>query len=394
MKQKGMEKIEKTIRVLHVIGIMNRGGAETMIMNLYRHIDRRIIQFDFVENSNEQAAFDEEIHSMGGNVYRCPHYDVRNHFVYKRWWEDFFKTHHTEYTVVHGHLGSTAAIYLNIARKYKLFTIAHSHNTSGKSLIDIVYQIYAYPTRYIADCFFACSLDAGISRYGNRVCLKKTKEFHILKNAIETKRFEYNPIVRNQVRKQYHLENRKVIGHVGRFVTQKNHSFLIDIFKKVHDMDNNTILLLVGDGELKKDIDNKVKHLGIQDAVIFTGVQSDVVRFYQAMDLFVFPSLYEGLGIVAVEAQCTGLRCIISDKVSSECIVTDHQVSVCSLRDAVETWANHVLKRMNYKRTNSSEQVKKRGYDILQTSRWLTSFYLKKANIYDGVKAAEEMIKG
>jgi len=368
-----------SIRILHVIGIMNRGGAESMIMSLYRNIDRKKIQFDFVENSNEPAAFDKEIYSMGGLIYRCPHYHGKNHSAYIKWWEDFFKAHHAEYTIVHGHLGSTAAIYLNIARKYNIFTIAHSHNTAGRSLRDIIYQIYAYPTRHIADYFFACSLDAGVSRYGRRICLK-SKRFHVLNNAIETNKFKYDPVIRNEVRKKYHLESRKVIGHVGRFVTQKNHGFLIDIFKKVNDMDKDTILLLVGDGELRKDIEEKIKQLGLQNAVIFTGVQNDVAKFYQAMDLFLFPSLYEGLGIVAVEAQCTGLRCIISDKVSSECIVTDSLVVVCSLKDKAEIWAKNILKTIDYERIDCSEQVKRHGYDIRQTSEWLTNFYLEKAN--------------
>ncbi len=148
------------IRILHVIGIMNRGGAETMIMNLYRNIDRNKVQFDFVENSSEPAAFDEEILSLGGKIYRCPHYNGKNHFAYVKWWNTFFQKHPGEYPIVHGHLGSTAAIYLSVAKKHGAYTIAHSHSAGSGSAM---YRMFAYPTRYIAAKLFGCSKDAGLS---------------------------------------------------------------------------------------------------------------------------------------------------------------------------------------------------------------------------------------
>lgn len=154
------------IRVLHVIGIMNRGGAETMIMNLYRHVDRNKVQFDFVENEGETAAYDGEILALGGKIYRCPRYRGKNHLAYKRWWHDFFRSHPGEYPIVHGHIGSTAAIYLSIAKKYGAYTIAHSHSAGAGTA---AYQIFSYPTRFIADHFFACSDDAAVSRYGRKV---------------------------------------------------------------------------------------------------------------------------------------------------------------------------------------------------------------------------------
>ena len=177
--------MEAPIRVLHVIGIMNRGGAETMIMNLYRNIDRTKVQFDFVENSNEPAAFDAEIRALGGKVYRCPHYNGKNHFTYIKWWNTFFLTHKDEYPIVHGHLGSTAAIYLSIAKKYGAYTIAHSHSTGTGS---IIYRIFSYRTRYIADFFMACSVDAAIARYGKKVGNNKNY-CNILNNAINIDKF-------------------------------------------------------------------------------------------------------------------------------------------------------------------------------------------------------------
>ena len=168
------------IRVLHVIGIMNRGGAETMIMNLYRQIDREKVQFDFVEHSIEAAAYDEEIQRLGGRIFRCPHYTGKNHLAYVKWWNGFFEKHTGEYRIVHGHIGSTAAIYLSIAKKHGLFTVAHSHNSNGPlNPRELLYRILSYRTRFVADFFFACSKQAGEDRFGKRVTndTKKYKPF-------------------------------------------------------------------------------------------------------------------------------------------------------------------------------------------------------------------------
>lgn len=367
---------DKPIRVLHVIGSMNRGGAEVMIMNLYRNIDREKVQFDFVENTFEEAEFDKEILGLGGKIYRCPHYNGINHMAYKKWWKKFFKEHHTDYRIIHGHLGSTAAIYLKIAKMYNIYTIAHSHNTSGKSIKSLLYRVYSYPTRYIADYFFGCSIDAGISRYGKKVASDISK-FQVLNNAIDTEMFKYNPLLREEMRKKYQIDDKIVIGHVGRFVHQKNHEFLIDVFEQVHKKNSQLILVLIGDGILREKIEEKVNRLKLQNDVLFMGVQENISQFYQAMDVFVFPSLFEGLGIVAVEAQSSGLKCVVSDMVSRECIVTENQVTICSLQDNTERWADTILKKIHYNRSDSSEQIKSHGYDIRETSKWLTNFYLE-----------------
>ena len=210
------------IRILHVIGVLNRGGAETMIMNLYRSIDRTKVQFDFVENEGDEAAFDAEIRRLGGRIYHCPRYKGLNHFAYERWWNDFFKSHRGEYPIVHGHIGSTAAIYLSIAKKYGAFTIAHSHSAG---LGSTMYRIFAYPTRYIADHFFACSRAAGVSGYGKKVG-NDISRCQMLNNAINAKKFVFCREARQQMRNDLHLsDNTVVIGHVGRFVEAKNHLF-------------------------------------------------------------------------------------------------------------------------------------------------------------------------
>lgn len=203
------------IRVLQVIGSMNRGGAEAMIMNLYRNIDQTKVQFDFVENTDKPAAFDEEILSLGGRIFRCPHYNGKNHIQYVNWWNDFFHDHAGEYGVVHGHLGSTAAIYLKAAKKHGIFTIAHSHN--ARTTIDLrglLYSAYSYPVRFIADQFFTCSRAAGISRYGKKIGGSANRCIS-LNNAIETAAFAFDPDVRRTVRQELDLTDQFLIGHVA-----------------------------------------------------------------------------------------------------------------------------------------------------------------------------------
>lgn len=198
--------MDKPIRVLHVIGIMNRGGAETMIMNLYRHIDRSKVQFDFVENSSEPAIFDEEIISLGGRIYRCPHYNGKNHFTYAKWWNEFFQAHSKEYPIVHGHLGSTAAIYLAIAKKYGVYTIAHSHNTNAnRSLQQVAYAVYSFPTRFVADHFFACSAEAARDRFGRKIS-ENHQLCQVLKNAIDLQQFFISASNREYIRKKYAID--------------------------------------------------------------------------------------------------------------------------------------------------------------------------------------------
>lgn len=370
----------KPIRILHVIGVMHHGGAETMIMNFYRHIDRSKVQFDFVENDDKFADFDEEIRSLGGRIYHCPHYNGLNHFKYVAWWKKFLSQHGHEYRAVHGHVGSTAAIYLRLAKKAGIFTIAHSHSISGSGLKDMVYQIYAYPTRFIADFFFGCSVAAGESRYGKKVC-SSTQKFRVLNNAIETNRFAFDPKTRAQMRRQLGISDKIVIGHIGRFAEQKNHAFLIQLFKEIYNRNADTVLLLLGKGELQEQIVAQVAQSGLENCVIFAGVHNDVSPYYQAMDVFVLPSLYEGLGIVAVEAQTAGLPCVISDGVSKECILTNGLVSVHSLNASVEQWVEHILTCIGIPRVDHSEEVKQNGFDILETAVWLENYYLNLGEV-------------
>ncbi|MBS7146771.1 MAG: glycosyltransferase family 1 protein [Intestinibacter bartlettii] len=368
--------MNEQIRILHVIGQMNRGGAESMIMNIYRKIDRTKIQFDFVVHTDSICDFDDEIKSLGGKIYNCPRFTGTNLVSYIKFWNEFFKEH-KEYKIIHGHIGSSASIYLKIAKKNGLFTIAHSH--SGGFDIGIkgtMYRVFSYPTRFIADYFFACSENAGISRYGKRVVNNKTI-FSVLKNAIDVNQYAFSEEIRDKKRKELNLENKFVIGHVGRFDKAKNQEYLVEIFKLIAKKNENTMLLLIGDGELRPHIIEKVKNCGLEDKVIFTGVRSDVNELLQAMDVFVFPSVYEGLPVTVIEAQAAGLPCLISDTITDEVCITS-LVQKLSINESVEEWYKKIV--LLYQNGSKHEEIFKnigiQGYDINTSVSNLEKFYL------------------
>lgn len=368
--------MDQQIRILHVIGRMNRAGAETMIMNLYRKIDRNKIQFDFVVHTEEKCDFDDEILSLGGKIYRVPRFKGSNILLYKRAWNNFFKEH-KEYKIIHGHIGSSAAIYLKIAKKYGLYTIAHSHNTEmGEGIKGLMYKVFSYPTRYIADYFFACSDLAGLYRYGKKVV--DGKNYSILKNTINSEEFIYNESIRIEKRKELGIKNELVIGNVARFNVQKNHKYLIEIFRLINEKDSNTILLLVGDGEEKQFILEKINEYNLNNKVIFTGVRDDVNDIMQAMDVFVFPSLYEGLGVVLIEAQASGLPCIISKNIPNEACISDLVEKVDITTSDLQRWCNIILNKKKYKRRDMKDVLYQSGYDVNLEIDRLQKFYISK----------------
>lgn len=368
------------IRVLHVIGIMDRGGAETMIMNLYRQIDRNRIRFDFVVHIGSEGAYDQEIRKLGGKIYHCPRYILSNHHSYVRWWQAFFKARGPFYSIVHGHIGSTAAIYLRIAKKHGLYTIAHSHgrngNLTGKEML---YRALSYPTRFTADYFFACSLQAGVDRFGKKILLRKER-FKIFPNAINTAEFAYNEAARRSMREQLDVkEETLLLGHVGRFQKVKNHSFIVKVFHSLQQAGIPASLLLVGDGPLREEIHKQAEDLGIADRVQFTGVRPDVSALMQAMDVLIFPSLHEGLPVTLVEAQTAGLPVVMSEHVPEDAVILPDLVQVESLRSPADQWVRDILAAAAIKRTDRQKEMADQGFDIQRTSKWLEDFYIGKS---------------
>lgn len=370
-------KNDSPIRVLQVFARMDRGGAETMIMNVYRHIDRSKVQFDFIVHTEDHCDYDEEIKKLGGKIFYIHRYTGKNHFQYKNEWKTFFKNH-PEYHIIHGHVRSTAAIYLKIANQFGLVTIAHSHSTSsGKGIAAVVKNIMQFPIRYEADYLFACSKKAGEWLYGKKAPQKEN--FFVIKNGIEVEKYQFNPITRQRAREEFGIKDSQlVVGHVGNFTYPKNHEFLVDIFNEIHQEKPNSVLLLVGDGELKEKIEQKVAEYKLQDSVIFTGVRDDVPDLMQAMDVFVFPSHFEGFGIALIEAQMSGLLCYASSEgVPYETRITN-LVDYISLKDNAFIWADNILRN---KKTNSrTEKIKTYMYDAKKNAKWIGLFY-ERVNI-------------
>jgi glycosyltransferase involved in cell wall biosynthesis len=360
------------IRVLQVLASLDKGGAETMIMNIYRKIDRTKIQFDFVVNEHEsEYAYESEIRELGGGIYHVPRYKVLNYLAYKLAWKRLLDEH-PGWRIIHGHHTSSAFIYLRVAKSSNRITIAHSH-TAGceitlKSGLKIIMR---YWLRYIADYLFACSDKAAKWMFGKRSEFAK-----IINNAIDTQKFVYDETIRKDKRAELRLEAKFVIGHIGRFQTPKNHEFLIEIFKVLRDKNDKAVLMLIGDGELRHAIEKKVNGYGLSSSVIFTGVRSDIPELLQTMDVFVFPSLYEGLGVVVIEAQAAGLPCIVANMIPGEAYVTE-LIEEVSLKDSANVWADKILKYVDgYERQNTYREVKSKGYDIHETTKWLENFYI------------------
>lgn len=363
--------MSEPIRVLQVVTYMGRGGLETMLMNYYRNIDRDKVQFDFLTHRDERWDYDDEIESLGGKIYHLP---KLNPFSkdYLNALDKFFKEH-KEYQIVHCHQDCLSGVVLKVAKKNGVrFTIAHSHNANQDK--NLKYLIKVFEKRKIpkyADKLFACGDEAGRWMFN-------TDDFEVLNNAIDTNLYTYNKEKADKVKKAFGIENKFVVGHVGRFNPQKNHEFLIDVFNEIQKVKEDSVLMLVGDGDLRHEIEQKVRDLGLSDKVIFTGIRSDVNDLMQGMDVFLFPSLYEGLGIALIEAQASGLKCIISDTIPKDGVLTD-DVTCISLTQSPTVWADEILKNQDYKRANNKEIIKKANYDIKNNAKTLEQFYIENA---------------
>lgn len=365
------------IKVLVLDTVMDRGGAETMIMNYMRNINRDEISFDFLTNRDYRAAYEDEIESLGGKVYHMAP-QLPGHFrQYKKEMKEFLKEH-PEYKIIHSNLEERSYLPLKIAKKMGVpVRISHAHNRPlGFNLKMIVRYYFRWKLKKVNTHMFACGYEAGDWLYGKN----NREKVIIMNNAIDAEEYSYDESKSLDMKQKLGVEGKTVIGHVGRFFAQKNHTFLIDIFKKIHDKDPNTVLLLVGGGELDDILMNrmkeKVKILDLENSVQFLGVREDVADILQAFDLFLLPSLFEGLPVTMIEAQAAGLPCVISDKVPIQCDITGN-VKVASLEDSTDKWADVVLKYIdNYKRTNTFEKIKENGFDINENVKWLEEFYL------------------
>lgn len=365
------------IKILYINGnIMKRGGIESYMMNYYRHFDHNKIKIDFVVLGFEKGVYDDEIEALGGEIYHIPK-KSKNYLGYLKGLRKIFNT--GQYKIVHSHLDAMSMTVLKQAQKCNVpIRIAHSHNTQHLTNNFIKLKINEYARKTVknyATHLFACSENAGRWLFGNQAV--KEGKVNIIKNAIDIDKFIFNEEKRKDLRKKLGIsQDEFVIGHVGRFDYQKNHEFLLDVFANVLKIVKNAKLVLIGDGDLRKEIENKISILNIKNNVILLGVREDVNNLYNLFDLFVLPSHFEGLGIVAIEAQANGLPCIVSDVVPKEAKVTE-KIKFLSL-NSIELWTRTIISFTN---KNIDRQINKRyisdlGYDISFECEKLQELYL------------------
>lgn len=356
------------LRILQSVNAMDRAGLETMLMNYYRAIDRRVVQFDFLTHRPWEGAYDEEIRSLGGKVFYAPRLYPQNLPSYYKYMSSFFATH-PEYRILHSHIDAMSYYPLKAARRSGIpVRIAHSHNTKIDMDLKLPIKHYALKSiQKVANYNCACGIAAGNFMFGD-------KQFKVIRNAIDLERFAYNVQIREKVRNDLNIQGNLVIGHVGRYCRVKNQMFLLDVFREVLMRNKSSILLLIGKGQYEHKIREKARALGIEDQICLLIDRSDVDRLYQAMDVFVLPSLFEGLPVVSIEAQACGLPCVVSDEISPEVNLTS-SVQQFPLSLGASKWADIIIKVCGQRNPNAVPELREAGYDISREAKLLQIWY-------------------
>ena len=365
---------EKPIRVAQIIGKWVGGGVEAIVMNYYRHIDRSKVQFDFICDEDSTLIPYDEIENLGGKVIIIPPY--QKVFKYHKELKKVLKD--GNYKIVHSHINTLSVFSLWAAKSAGVpVRIAHSHSTTNKKekMKNLQKKILRPFSKMFATYYMACTEYAGRWLFGNKEYDKGN--VYLLNNAIDLNKFKYDKDIRNSKRKELNInEDTLVIGHVGRFVEQKNHVFLINLFNEYHRKNKNIVLLLIGQGNLENEIKKKTKNLGLNKEVIFMGQKENISEYYNVMDLFLFPSLYEGLGMVTIEAQANGLPCIVSTAIPEIAKLTEC-LEFVGLDENIEIWISKLEKLKTLTRRSHVNEISERGYDIRKEAKKLEEVYLE-----------------
>lgn len=357
---------------------MDRAGIETMLMNYYRHIDRSRVQFDFLVNKKKPGDYDDEIRELGGRIYVSPGLSPLHYLKYQSYVKGIFVAD-PDIRVLHAHNEAMGLYALNAAKNAGIKArIAHAHNTR-------IIRDYKYPLKRFCKCFltssatelWSCGTAAGIFFFGSKAWNEKGM---IMRNAIDTEPFAFDESIREHARRELGLGDKLVIGHVGRFNVQKNHARLLEIFAALLHIQPNAVLMLIGEGELESQMRQYSEKLGISDKVIFAGLRSDLGRWYAAMDVFVMPSLFEGLPVVGIEAQCAGLPCVFSENVTDEVLLSSDAVRI-SLDATDEEWAKAISRcaHDHKERACGVDIVRAAGYDITVEAERIEKLYTQLA---------------
>ena len=375
------------LRILFVFGCpLKKGGTENVMINIVKNIDRDRFHIDFLifDKTPDQSDDKKYLESLGCRFYQITARGV-DRKLHNRELDEFFRDH--EYDIVHTHMDAIGEEALKAAKKHGIKAlIAHSHNTdqldNPKGLKDHLHKCYLIYEKHLlrryAEYFVACSPEAGKWLFGDKIC--NSEKYLLLKNSIDSSAYSFDEETRNAVRKELGLEGRKVIIHVGQFRTQKNHSKVIDVFNELHKRDDSFALVLVGTGEEQDNIKSKVEELGLKEDVLFLGNRNDIPELLMSADIFLFPSLYEGLGIALLEAQAADLICVVSDTIPELAVLTEKVRSV-NLTESASVWGDIVEEMMGKYtvRRDRSELFTEKGYDINAQIKVLESFYMKAA---------------
>lgn len=381
--------MKKNIRILQYGALTtNKGGIESYIIAQLRHIDKNFFKYDFlIAKDSPMVAYEKEIKSYECNIYREYIPLGKNPFKHYLALYKFFKKNKNVYDIV---ITNIVDFYnINILIIAKLFgvkvCIAHSHMAYDsrrtflrKILVNINRKIFA--PRF-CDYLFACSEKAYKWMFGDK--LWKKKGALIVKNGIEYSKFEFDKKKRERIREKLNINSKLVLGHTGKFLDQKNHKFIIDIYSEIHKRNPNTVLLLIGKGPLEEKIRKKVVKLNLIDCVKFLGMRDDVNELLQAIDIFLFPSKYEGLPVSLIEAQAAGLKCFVSDEVISKEVAITDLIEFISLNKDAKFWAEKILSAYPYERKIQAQLIKQNGYDIEGEIKNIEEFFKKIVNIYE-----------
>ncbi|GAB2498699.1 glycosyltransferase family 1 protein [Alkalibacterium psychrotolerans] len=362
-------KTNAPLRICHILGKMNGGGVESMVMNYYRHIDKNKIQFDFVVDEDSSVIPFEEITSLGGRVYMISPYQK----LYKYNQELNTLLRKNQYNIIHSHINSLSVFPLSTAKRAGVpIRIAHSHSTAAPG--EIVKNLFKYTLRPMSKVYpthyCSCSKTAGEWLFGKRII--NNGHLNIVTNGIDLDKFRFNLKERESIRDELNITDKYVIGHTGRLSFQKNQEFLITLLSEIITKIPNAVLLLLGDGKDYKKLIKQANELGLTKKILFLGNKPDVHRYYSTMDIFAFPSRYEGLGISAVEAQVSGMPVLLSNKVPKEAGYTDN-CHFLSINDGVKPWIDAVL-QLN-KEHSRSYNVHSQKYEIKENVEKLEAYY-------------------
>lgn len=359
------------IRILYVLASLDIcNGMVSYSMNYFRKINKEKFQVDFIISSNKESPYYDEIRSSGSNIYVMPELKLNNAYKLSNELNNFFKNN--KYHIIHCHLANVGALYLKYAKKHNIgVRILHSHATkSADKIIKKIRNNILIPfSKFYANYYFACSEDAGKYMFGK-------DKFNIVKNAIDLDKFIFNEQKRKEKRLELGITEKFVVGNVGRLSPQKNPLFMLDIFYEIQRMKDNAILLLIGDGPMEVEVNNKIIDMGLEKKVILLSDRTDIAEIYNAMDVFVLPSIYEGLGIVYIEGQASGLKCFGSDKVPIEARISS-LMNFIELKENHKVWAKKIVNvdKENNRIDNLSE-VMSSGYNINNEIKKLEELYL------------------